>query len=200
LIVFACAIYLIEQIFADIPPPPDLVGHTIVSIPDALWWAIITVTTVGYGDVLPESYVGKLAGSILLVCGILLISIPVAVIGNQFQDVYIKETRENKELQRRKTRERLNEDLPHDEKNIIQMLVELNELEEVNERIEDQLKSNQFLYRSLTRDALKLIDQIELAEKQNNQSENKVKFQSSLVKSIRKRVSLRRKTQLPLKR
>ena len=40
-------------------------------IPTALWWAVTTITTVGYGDYVPETVVGKLIASVSLIFGVL---------------------------------------------------------------------------------------------------------------------------------
>jgi voltage-gated potassium channel len=37
---------------------------------DALWWAFVTITTVGYGDVYPVTSMGRIIGGVLMVCGI----------------------------------------------------------------------------------------------------------------------------------
>jgi voltage-gated potassium channel len=46
------------------------VGATINSFADALWWAVVTITTVGYGDVVPISLVGKAVAVVLMLGGI----------------------------------------------------------------------------------------------------------------------------------
>lgn len=58
------------------------------SIAAACWLAIVTMTTLGYGDKYPKSLQGQFVGVACMLSGILLIALPTAIVGHQFQDVY----------------------------------------------------------------------------------------------------------------
>eukprot|EP00928_Gymnodinium_smaydae_P031582 TRINITY_DN23137_c0_g1_i1.p1 TRINITY_DN23137_c0_g1~~TRINITY_DN23137_c0_g1_i1.p1 ORF type:complete len:559 (-),score=104.93 TRINITY_DN23137_c0_g1_i1:92-1768(-) len=60
------------------------------SIVHAFWWAVVTMTTVGFGDVYPRTGLGRLVGAITMLSGILLIALPIAIIGQKFQEAYDK--------------------------------------------------------------------------------------------------------------
>jgi voltage-gated potassium channel len=51
---------------------------------DALWWAIVTVTTVGYGDIVPTSTEGRLVGSLLMIAGVSAIPITTSLVVSVF--------------------------------------------------------------------------------------------------------------------
>lgn len=59
---------------------PDKYG----SIPEAMWWGIVTLTTVGYGDITPITFWGKMAGGLTAVIGLCMFAIPVGIIASAF--------------------------------------------------------------------------------------------------------------------
>jgi len=54
------------------------------SIPAAMWWGIVTLTTVGYGDVTPVTLWGRMAGGLTAVMGLCMFAIPVGIIASAF--------------------------------------------------------------------------------------------------------------------
>eukprot|EP00835_Amoeboradix_gromovi_P003565 NODE_241_length_13209_cov_0.424256.p4 type:complete len:299 gc:universal NODE_241_length_13209_cov_0.424256:12958-12062(-) len=58
------------------------------SIPHALWWAIVTLCTVGYGDMYPTSGSGKFFGALTMFCGALCLGFPTTIIGIHMSELY----------------------------------------------------------------------------------------------------------------
>ena len=73
----ASALYLVER---DIQP--DKFG----SIPQAMWWAIAALTTVGYGDVYPLSPAGQVLGSLVTIVGIGMVALPSGILASAFSE------------------------------------------------------------------------------------------------------------------
>jgi voltage-gated potassium channel len=76
-LLFASLLYAIEHTVQ-----PDKFG----TIPQAMWWAIVTLGTVGYGDVVPVTPLGKIVSVFAIVVGFAMIALPVAIISTAFAD------------------------------------------------------------------------------------------------------------------
>ncbi|XP_048727411.1 potassium voltage-gated channel protein Shaw-like isoform X3 [Ostrea edulis] len=81
IVIFAALIFYAERIQYN----PD---NDFTSIPVGLWWAIVTMTTVGYGDMAPKTYVGMFVGALCALLGVLTIALPVPVIVSNFALFY----------------------------------------------------------------------------------------------------------------
>jgi len=51
-----------------------------------VWWAVVTLGTVGYGDVVPHTAWGRLLGSVVIVCGVTFVSFLIAIVTSLFVD------------------------------------------------------------------------------------------------------------------
>ena len=71
------------------------------SIVATAWWCVVTMTTVGYGDVVPHSWLGQLLATLTMLSGILILALPITVIGSNF----------NIEYEKKEAEKRLNEEL-----------------------------------------------------------------------------------------
>ncbi|KAL3311116.1 Potassium voltage-gated channel subfamily C member 4 [Cichlidogyrus casuarinus] len=81
IVIFAALMYYAETL-------QGVDDNNFDSIPIGLWWAIVTMTTVGYGDMTPKSYLGMIVGAMCAITGVLTISLPVPVIVSNFSMFY----------------------------------------------------------------------------------------------------------------
>ncbi len=77
LLVFSILIYFIEG-----NVQPESFG----SIPDAMWWGIATLTTVGYGDIYPATLAGKILASFTMFLGIGMFALPAAILASAYYE------------------------------------------------------------------------------------------------------------------
>ncbi|XP_039521939.1 potassium voltage-gated channel subfamily C member 1b isoform X2 [Pimephales promelas] len=87
-LIFATMIYYAERIGRN-PNDPDASNDThFKNIPIGFWWAVVTMTTLGYGDMYPQTTSGMLVGALCALSGVLTIAMPVPVIVNNFGMYY----------------------------------------------------------------------------------------------------------------
>jgi voltage-gated potassium channel len=60
--------------------------HEFGSLPAALWWAVVTLTTTGYGDVVPHTVGGRMVGSVVMVSGILVLALMTGILATGFAE------------------------------------------------------------------------------------------------------------------
>ena len=131
-----------------------LFDPSINSLFDSLWFVLLTITTVGYGDILPQSGAGKIIGLITLIVGVLIFSTVTGAMASYFarrvlmnEDFNITENDTNIEL--------LKDDLSFNKKNLNEVHTkvdridrdveslknELNELKEINKELKEEIKN-----------------------------------------------------------
>ncbi|KAF4672687.1 hypothetical protein FOL47_000242 [Perkinsus chesapeaki] len=74
------------------------------SIPQAMWFSIVTISTVGYGDVSPETVAGQLISAVLIIAGVMYMAMPLSIVGSNFTLVWLDR---DKILVVEKTKQRL---------------------------------------------------------------------------------------------
>ena len=71
----SAAMYLIER---------TAQPNAFSSMPQALWWAVVTLTTTGYGDKVPITYLGRLIGGVVMICGIATFGLSTGILATGF--------------------------------------------------------------------------------------------------------------------
>lgn len=95
IIIFATIMYYAEKKVAD---------TRFTSIPAAFWYTIVTMTTLGYGDMVPATIMGKIVGGVCSLSGVLVIALPVPVIVSNFSRIYHQNQRADKRRAQKKAR------------------------------------------------------------------------------------------------
>ncbi|CAI4231997.1 unnamed protein product [Auanema sp. JU1783] len=95
IIIFATIMYYAEK---------KVDGTRFTSIPAAFWYTIVTLTTLGYGDMVPSTVAGKIVGGVCSLSGVLVIALPVPVIVSNFSRIYHQSQRADKRKAQKKAR------------------------------------------------------------------------------------------------
>lgn len=75
IIIASCLVYFAEH---------RVPGSHFTSIPATMWWAVVSLTTVGYGDMIPVTILGKTFASLILLAGVALLALPAGIITTGF--------------------------------------------------------------------------------------------------------------------
>lgn len=89
LIIFSSLMYFIEK---------EAQPEAFSSIPAAMWWGIITLTTVGYGDVYPITPLGKILGALIAFLGIGMFALPAGILGSGLVEAIQKKEKGDEKL------------------------------------------------------------------------------------------------------
>jgi len=95
IIIFATIMFYCEK---------NVEGSTFESIPASFWYTIVTMTTLGYGDMVPYTALGKIIGGVCSLSGVLVIALPVPVIVSNFSRIYHQNQRADKRRAQKKAR------------------------------------------------------------------------------------------------
>jgi voltage-gated potassium channel len=79
IIIAASLLYLVEG---------HLPGSKFSTVPEAMWWAVATLTTVGYGDVTPETPLGKFLAGLVMISGLGFFALPIGIIASGFMEEF----------------------------------------------------------------------------------------------------------------
>lgn len=83
IIIFGALMFIIEG--------PE---HGFNSIPHSIYWAIVTITTVGYGDISPQTPIGQFVAGLAMICGYAIIAVPTGIIGAELMNEYQNRTQQ----------------------------------------------------------------------------------------------------------
>ncbi len=87
LTVFLAAIITLALIFGSIMYLVEGEEHGFTSIPQSIYWAVVTLTTVGYGDIAPQTDLGRFISSLVMIAGYAIIAIPTGIVGYELTQV-----------------------------------------------------------------------------------------------------------------
>ena len=113
------------------------------SIPATMWWGVVTMTTIGYGDMYPESTGGKIFASLVGYVGICIIALPVGIIGSGFTE-YMNEKKKRDEILKKNQKKLMNSTrtmirMQQSRKQLERLQIALNSIEQAMTVLEESM-------------------------------------------------------------
>ena len=86
--VFLYTVFIFVVVFGSIMYLVEGEKNGFTSIPKAVYWAIITLTTVGYGDIVPKTHIGQMIASTVMIMGYAIIAVPTGIYSSELMKAY----------------------------------------------------------------------------------------------------------------
>jgi voltage-gated potassium channel len=97
ILVFLFCVIVLNVIFGSLMYVIEGPANGFTSIPVGIYWAIVTMTTVGYGDISPQTGFGRLLASVAMILGYAIIAVPTGIVSSELMNEY---QNRHKELER----------------------------------------------------------------------------------------------------
>nr|WP_152411811.1 ion transporter [Moraxella macacae] len=123
--------------------------HEFESIPKAMWWAVVTLTTVGYGDVTPVTMMGKFLGAMITILGVGLAALPAGILASGLATELEHRRKSTENLLRQSIMDK-NLDVHEESEAIERLRRELNLSQEQAVRVVEELKQDLELNQKIT--------------------------------------------------
>jgi len=130
------------------------------SIPQSFWWCIVTLATVGYGDMYPYTDIGKTVGVLTMLVGLIMLALPLSIIGTNFieeRNIMVEENKRRDKEAAEDEKRRLGQTLESDEvqvsvrKDLRELLAKADQLYESTGTMVSKLTACQQLLNNMRR-------------------------------------------------
>ncbi len=93
--VFLYTVFIFVLVFGSIMYLIEGEQNGFTSIPKSVYWAIVTLTTVGYGDIVPQTHLGQMIASAVMIMGYAIIAVPTGIYSSELMKVYKNDVTNN---------------------------------------------------------------------------------------------------------
>lgn len=100
ILVFMFSVSMLIVVFGSLMFVIEGPQHGFTSIPRSIYWAIVTVTTVGYGDIAPQTGLGQAIASLAMICGYAIIAVPTGIVSAELVSEYQRQSSRLRPLHR----------------------------------------------------------------------------------------------------
>ena len=154
------------------------------NLAQAMWYVLVTIATVGYGDYIPQTLLGKIIATVIAVIGMLLYSLPVAILGNNFQKTYNQKLEEDNIRIRKESKFKEHSSLSESQKEILFMNERILSIENTNRAIVKIINDSEENYNEVAKKLKNLYESIfadeeTLAKKEESKRRFGVDFSGS---------------------